>query len=200
MLVLDCRKNTHENDGMLKTFIELAIGHIENLIRLEEVKEINQINKFKTIQKTLGKNPNRYRISSEALFRRIASGKGISSINPIIDFNNYMSLYSFLPCGCYDSTEIQGNVIMRRGAKDENIPTLSKGNFNVEGSVVLSDFLGVFGSPINDSVRSKITPKTDSFYMIFYSATEINSQKILKEFDKVAKFAGVELLSSQMVG
>lgn len=42
--------------------------------------------------KACGKDPGRYRISSEALYRRLKQGKGLYAINSVVDANNIASL------------------------------------------------------------------------------------------------------------
>ncbi|WP_418889350.1 phenylalanine--tRNA ligase beta subunit-related protein [Porcincola intestinalis] len=44
-------------------------------------------------------NPNKYFCSIEALFTRIAKGKGVPHINPVVDLGNAISLKYTLPMG-----------------------------------------------------------------------------------------------------
>ncbi|HEY8893070.1 MAG TPA: phenylalanine--tRNA ligase beta subunit-related protein [Clostridium sp.] len=69
--------------------------HIEELASLPRIKEGREI------YKKLGKVPSKYRLSSEALIRRILQGKGVYKINNIVDINNLISLKSKFPVGYF---------------------------------------------------------------------------------------------------
>lgn len=53
------------------------INNIQKTFTLENLKEQINIKTSREAYKTLGKEPSRYRVSSEALIRRIIQGKGL---------------------------------------------------------------------------------------------------------------------------
>ncbi|MCF8231187.1 MAG: hypothetical protein K9J27_03280 [Bacteroidales bacterium] len=61
---------------------------IEDIASLQPVKDTRQA------YKALGKKPARYRVSSEALHRRIIQGKGLYFINNVVDITNLVSIRS----------------------------------------------------------------------------------------------------------
>ena len=198
MLCVEGSVATDKESSIMSRMV-LAESHIQNNMSLDTFAQDSRINNFREALRQLGRNPNRHRISSEALFRRVLQGKQINSINPIVDLNNYMSLYSFLPVGSYDCAKISNEVSMRVGSQNETMSTISKGDFNISGSILLSDFEGAFGSPINDSTRSMVTDQTTDFLMVFYAVEHFDVEKIMNELNVSAPRAGVKISSSSFV-
>ena len=69
-----------------------------------------------------GKDPGRWRVSSEALYRRGRQGKDLYRINSVVDVNNIVSLETGLSLGSYDIDHLQGAVVLRRGRPGESNP------------------------------------------------------------------------------
>lgn len=70
-----------------------------------EGKEWNQIPGVKGSRlayKAFGRNPGRYRVSSEALLRRVRRLDPLYHINTVVDVNNLISIQSGLSVGSYD--------------------------------------------------------------------------------------------------
>ncbi len=65
--------------------------------------------------RALGKDPSRYRPSSEALLRRVAQGKPLFAVNSLVDANNLVSLTSRFPAGAYDLAALPGGIVLRIG-------------------------------------------------------------------------------------
>ena len=69
--------------------------------------------------KACGKDPGRYRISSEALYRRLKQGKGLYAINSVVDANNIASLETGFSLGSYTLGNLRGDITFRRGLPGE---------------------------------------------------------------------------------
>lgn len=70
-----------------------------------EGKEWNQIPGVKGSRlayKAFGRKPGRYRVSSEALLRRVRRLDPLYRINIVVDVNNLISIQSGLSVGSYD--------------------------------------------------------------------------------------------------
>ncbi|UTW58570.1 hypothetical protein KFE96_17390 [Kordiimonas sp. SCSIO 12603] len=126
------------------------------------------INAVRTAFKTLGKDPSRYRPSSEALTRRVLAGKNLYLVNNIVDCGNLVSLMTGVPVGCYDADKISGDITLRKGHEGESYPSVSKGNINIENLPLLADDNGSFGTPFSDSARTAITPETTKLLFVLY--------------------------------
>ena len=67
--------------------------------------------------KAFGRNPGRYRVSSEALLRRVRRLDPLYRINTVVDVNNLISIQSGLSVGSYDIEQIKGDVLLRKARK-----------------------------------------------------------------------------------
>ncbi|RMB02778.1 B3/B4 domain-containing protein [Eilatimonas milleporae] len=118
--------------------------------------------------KTFGKDPSRYRPSSEALTRRALTGKGIGPVNTVVDTGNIISLMTGLPVGAYDARWINGDVRCRIAGENETYDGIGRGAVNLGGLLVLSDADGPFGSPFSDSGRTAVTDTTENLAFVLY--------------------------------
>ena len=66
-----------------------------------KVKNAPKIQPYREAFRAIGINPNRYQCSIEALLDRIAKGKGMPQINPIVDLGNAVSLKYRIPIGAH---------------------------------------------------------------------------------------------------
>ena len=146
---------------------------------------------YKTALTRLGRNPNRYRISSDALLRR-ARKDGVPHILPLVDLNNLLSLRSGLPIGCYDQARIEGGIVFRQGREGEGMATLGKGEMDVARLPLLADDAGPFGSMVSDSVRCRVTEATAAPFFVMYGYGEADEAALAALItDAVARAGGV---------
>ena len=134
--------------------------------------ELSWINKRPAIvanrklYKALGKDPNRYRVSSETLCRRIVKGLGIYKINTLVDLINLVSIGSGYSIGGFDSDKIVGDTItLGVGEAGEKYEGIGRGLLNVEGLPLYRDAVGGIGSPTSDEERTKLTLSTSNIQM-----------------------------------
>ncbi|MDO5536439.1 MAG: phenylalanine--tRNA ligase beta subunit-related protein [Desulfovibrionaceae bacterium] len=118
--------------------------------------------------KACGADPGRYRVSSEALYRRVRQGKDLYRISSVVDANNLVSLETGFSLGSYDLGRIEGGILLRRGREGEYYTGIGKGEVPLCSMPLLSDRLGAFGSPVSDSPRSRITAETASVLTVIY--------------------------------
>lgn len=110
------------------------------------------------------------RSSIEALLKRVEKGNEISSINPLVDLYNSISLKYAMPCGAEDSDTFVG--ILRLGiteggdefyliGEEENTPTLP-------GELCYKDDAGAVCRCFNwrDGKRTMVTDKTKNAFLI----------------------------------
>ncbi len=115
--------------------------------------------------RALGKDPTRYRLSSDSLFRRIAKNQGLYQVNTVVDINNLLSLQSGHSIGAYDVSKIQGDILMRPGLEGEPYEGIGRGLLNIAGLPVLVDDQGPFGSATSDSPRTMVTNQTQKLML-----------------------------------
>lgn len=115
-----------------------------------------------------GKDPGRYRVSSEALLRRIRQGKELYRINSVVDVNNFISLTSGFSLGAYDRDRLEEPLVLRCGREGESYEGIGKGSVNLAGMPLLADARGPVGSPCSDSPRAMITGATRRCLCLVY--------------------------------
>ena len=135
-------------------------------IAISDIKDIPQIKSSRDAYRNLGKEPARYRLSAEALHRRIIKGKDLYQINNVVDLINLSSIKTGYSIGGYDLDKIQDKIIFDTGKSDEKYIAIGRGALNIENLPVFKDNIGAFGSPTSDSERTKITEKTRKIMLI----------------------------------
>lgn len=149
----------------LWTVINATLLEIRSSLEIEQISKIPAIASSRKAYKVSGKDPARYRLSSEALLRRVVSGKGLYHINNIVDQLNLVSVCTGFSIGGYDAGKINGDVSFGI-ATDEPYVGIGRGTLNIEGLPVFRDVLGAFGTPTSDSERTCVTENTKRFLMI----------------------------------
>ncbi len=133
---------------------------------MESISKIPAIAASRKAYKICGKDPARYRLSAEALLRRVVSGKGLYQISNVVDQLNLVSIGSGFSIGGYDANQIQGDVIFGIGRVNESYSGIGRGELNIEGLPVFRDNLGAFGTPTSDSPRTEVSEQTTRFLMV----------------------------------
>lgn len=125
---------------------------------LEEISALPNVAAARKAYRSCGKDPARYRLSSEALLRRVVQGKGLYKVNNIVDINNLISMKYHFSIGAFDRDCIEFPVVFRVGEAGEPYEGIGRGELNIENLPVLADKQGPFGSPTSDSMRTKTHP------------------------------------------
>lgn len=153
-------------------------------LKLEELTSNLRIKAGREAYKSLGKSPSKYRLSSEALMRRVLQGKGIYRVNNIVDINNLISIKSKFPVGSYDLNNIGSSLTLDRAKEGEKYKGIGKDLINIECLPVLIDEKGPFGSPTSDSVRAMVKDSSKEIIMCIYS---FSGEEELKNYLEEAK-------------
>ncbi|MCT4615612.1 MAG: phenylalanine--tRNA ligase beta subunit-related protein [Marinifilaceae bacterium] len=144
--------------------------------KIEDIAKIPAIYNTRLAYKAFGKQPARYRVSSEAMLRRIVQGKGLYYINNIVDVNNYVSVKTGYGICCFDKEKIIGdNIEFCLSPEGESYKGIGKNDINISKLPVFKDSLGYFGSPTSDSQRTMITNDTKSILFVIVSFSEKTS-------------------------
>lgn len=175
---------------------DFAANHI-----VEDISQLQAIKDSRKAYKLLGKDPARYRLSSEALLRRIVKEKGIYKINNIVDINNLISIQSHYSICTFDISKLNPPITFTIGTKEDEYYGIGRGLLNIENLPVFEDQLGKFGSPTSDSERVKITNETTSISMNIISFSGIdNLNTYLDQLkDNLIQFAEAENLQTAII-
>ncbi len=166
---LQCQVYVKDSCEDLLNELEQCAQNLINQLSLEEIANLPRIKDARETYKKLGKSPSKYRISSEALLRRILQKKGIYKINNIVEINNLISLKSHFSVGSYNLSAIESPICLTIGEKNQSYKGIGKEQINIENLPVLTDSLSTFGSPTSDSERAMITKNANNILMCIYS-------------------------------
>ena len=141
----------------------------EAVIGKYELLEINKrpaVSQTRTLYRALGKDPNRYRVASEALCRRVIRGLGLYRIDTLVDLINLVSMKSGYPISGLDADKLVGDTLtMGVGEEGEEYNGIGRGLLNISGMPVYRDSLGGVATPTSDEERTKITIETRTLQM-----------------------------------
>ena len=165
------------------------------------INEIPNIKESRQAYKAFGKDPSRYRVSSEALIRRIGQGKGLYEVNTVVDVNNLISIQSGFSAGSYDASKIGKELIFRVGREYETYKGIGKDEIKIDGLPVLADDEGAIGSSTSDSERAMITGDTTEVLTLIYSFSENQDLERAMEYGSayLEKYAGAKNLQCWIV-
>ena len=196
-LVLGCISCTvfiSEDNQELWQEIETECKLIESTTVLDQVGSHPAIRASRLAYRLCGKDPARYRLSSEALMRRAVKGNPLYHINNVVDLVNLVSLKTCLSIGGYDAEKIAGEVTFDIGMKNEPYEAIGRGELNIEYLPVFRDTLSPFGSPTSDSVRTSVTGETTKFLMVIigFSGEEQTRETVELSTRLLRKYAGAD--------
>ena len=141
----------------------------------DSIKDMPSIQATRQAYKKCGKDPSRYRPSSEALCRRILRGIPLYQIDTLVDLINLASINCGHSIGGFDLDKIQGDeLVLGIGKAGEPYEGIGRGELNIEGMPVYRDAVGGVGTPTSDNERTKITAGTTRLLTILnaYSGKE----------------------------
>ena len=128
---------------------------------VDSIMEMPAIQATRQAYKKCGKDPSRYRPSSEALCRRILRGIPLYQIDTLVDLINLASIYSGNSIGGFDRDKIQGDrLVLGIGRAGEPYEGIGRGTLNIEGMPVYRDAIGGIGTPTSDHERTKMSIDT----------------------------------------
>ena len=158
------------------------------------VNDIPNIKESRMAYKAFGKDPSRYRVSSEALIRRIGQGKGLYEVNTVVDVNNLISIESGFSVGSYDTSQIADELVFRIGRDGETYKGIGKEEIKIDALPVLADEKGAVGSSTSDSERAMITENAKEVLTLIYSFSDNQDlEKALESGRKyLEKYAGAK--------
>lgn len=167
VLVIACDvKNTISDEQLWKEITEEEIT-VRASMKLEEINKWQPVFATRQAYKRLGKDPNRYRPSAEALRRRILRELPLYKVDTLVDLINLLSIRSGYSIGGFDASKIVGNeLVLGVGREGENYQGIGRGDLNIAGLPVYRDAQGGIGTPTSDEERTKINLDTSRLLMI----------------------------------
>ena len=157
--------NTVSDEQLWKEITEMET-HIRTTCKLEDINKFPPIQATRQAYKRLGKDPNRYRPSAEALRRRILRELPLYKIDTLVHIINLLSIQSGYSIGGFDAGKIDGDLVLGVGREGEIYHGIGRGELNIAGLPVYRDNQGGVGTPTSDEERTKIDMNTGKLLMI----------------------------------
>lgn len=177
----------------IDALLEEAVALAESRFAGKRVKEEPDILPYRAAFQALGVNPNKYMCSIEALFTRIAKGKGMPRINPLVDLNNAVSLEHTLPMGTHDlgasplDIEVrfarEGDVFLPFGGGETETPEAGELVYAVGREIRTRRWTW------RQSEQGKIGPDTGYVFFPIDGFTDFNRDRVLAARDRLAALA-----------
>ena len=175
-------KDENQYKDMLSQEEKEALTHLPNVeFSSNEVIKVwrDAFKKFKTKKGA--------RSSIEALLKRVSTGKGLGTINPLVDIYNSISLKYAMPCGGEDMDKFIGDIRLTKATGDESFITLGsdKSEPPYEGEIVYKDDEGAICRCWNwrESVRTMLTEDTKNAFLCI----ELVDENREKDFENALK-------------
>ena len=157
--------NTPYNEALWERINQFVALYREQYTT-DSIKSMPAIQATRAAYKACGKDPSRYRPSSEALCRRILRGIPLYQIDTLVDLINLASIRSGHSIGGFDADKIQGDtLVLGIGKANEPYEGIGRGELNIEGMPVYRDAVGGVATPTSDEERTKITIDTCTLQM-----------------------------------
>lgn len=190
-----------KNEEMWKYLKRDIFKKVKDAIFDYGINEIPNIRESRAAYKAFGKDPSRYRVSSEALVRRIGQGKGLYEVNTVVDVNNLISVESGFSVGSYDTSKIEDDLVFRIGREGETYKGIGKDEIHIDCLPVLSDEKGAIGSSTSDSERAMITEEAAEVLTLIYSFSENEDLEVALDYGKkyLETYAGAQDVEAWIV-
>ena len=189
---IDNGKSYPTVDALLDESIAAAAAHFEG----KKVKEEPEILPYREAFRALGINPNKFMCSIEALFTRIAKGKGFPEISPVVDFGNAVSLKYRLPIGAHDMGTVSRALEVRHAQPGDSFVPFGGGEAETpepDEVVYVSDGqVRTRRWTWRQSEIGKITPETTDLLFPIDGFTSLNLDRVLAARAELAE--GLERL------
>lgn len=149
--------------------ITAAAARVRETTPMEMVNKRPSVAAIRAAYKALGKEPNRYRPSSEALCRRCVKGLELYRSLAVIDLINLISVLTGHSIGGFDLDKVQGDTVrLGVGREGEPYEAIGRGQLNIHCLPVIRDAAGGIGTPTSDNDRTKLSPETTALLMTIH--------------------------------
>ena len=179
-----------EDSSVINEKINELEQTINNQYSLEDVLQIPSIKNARDSYKKLGKDPSRYRLACESLFRRLVKGNGLYRVNNVVDAGNVLSIELAKSTAVLDYDKLQGDIYIRIGTADDIYYGIGRGLINVTNIPLYVDDVSPFGSPTSDTERTSITMDTKKILLMVICFDDLDKDIIknisLDIFEKYA--------------
>lgn len=183
--------DNHGENAEIRRLLEQSIAAASQRFDGKKVKEEADILPYREAFRALGINPNKYLCSIEALFTRIAKGKGMPQINPVVDLGNAISLKYTLPIGAHDLKDAGEDICVRFAREDD---TFLPFGGEAEETPEVGEAVYAVGSQVRtrrwtwrQSEHGKIEADTSYVFFPIDGFSDVNQECVLRARDELAR-------------
>jgi DNA/RNA-binding domain of Phe-tRNA-synthetase-like protein len=152
-------------DSRIDQLIEEIEYEVHSSIDIKDVVNLEIIKDGRDAYKKYGKDPSRYRLAVESLYRRLSKGNKLYRINNLVDLGNILSIKTRKSIAVLDYHKINNDILIRLGTSSDEYYGIGRGKINIENIPLYEDDLGPFGSGTSDTERTMITNKTNKILL-----------------------------------
>lgn len=186
--------------GLAEEMAQVADGVKDTMVNAD-LKELLPLKDGRAAYRLLGKDPTKYRISSEKLLRRAIKGQRMPEINSVVDVSNIVSMVSGHSVGTYDADKIGSDLIFTVGHEGESYQSLGSQVINIDALPIFKDEKGPFGSTTTDSARAIVDEGTVKIVMniiSFSGEKDLNDHMMFAE-ELLVKYCNAEAIIKQII-
>ncbi len=193
---VNVRGTNPELEGVIQKLIEETSSAFQG----QKLSEFPPVEKVRRLFSRCGIDPTKHRPSPEALARRVLRGDPFPRINTVVDIGNFIQLKYFTPLGLHDFQTLKPPIILRIGKAEDSYLAIGNRPMNACDRIVAVDTEGIFGSPIADSERARITSSTTQVLVIFYVPSDfVLSGPMQEMIQKISRFSSGEVMEEGVI-
>lgn len=166
--VMTCGVSVYDEPA-ITDLIQNLEHKINTEIDIKDVVNLPIIIDGRNAYKAYGKDPSRYRLATESLYRRLSKGNKLYRINNVVDLGNVLSIETRKSVAVLDADKIQGDVLIRLGLETDDYEGIGRGSINISNIPLYEDEVGPFGSVTSDTERTMIRPTTKNILLFIIS-------------------------------
>lgn len=183
-----------KRDESLDQLIHDIEIEMDEKYNIEDVIKIPTILSARNAYKAFGKDPSRYRLAVESLFRRLSKGNRLYRINNAVDLGNVLSLRTEKSIAVLDKDKIEGDILIRLGKDTDEYYGIGRGKLNITNVPLYEDNISPFGSSTSDTERTMITNETRNIllFIIAFNGEQDLDKDIETCKELYSTYAGVK--------
>lgn len=173
----------------------------------EEINQFPTIVAYRNLFKKFGADWHSHRPSPEALLRRLAQGKGLYTVNTLVDAYNLAVIETKLGMSAMDLDQLQLPVTLRTAQSNEQILLLGEQTPSTvqEGSLIYADTQNILTMDFNyrDSDHTKVTTDTKNILLFIDGCQGIETGEIESGLQRatslIQQYCGGEVTLAQII-
>lgn len=171
--------------------MESLVEKVQQSVGPQPVSQLPKIAAWREAYRTFGVKAKDYPSSIESLYKRSAKGE-VTSISPLVDIYNYISIKYILPAGGEDIDKIVGNLELTYASDQELAITVlgrNEAQAPAPGEVIYKDNEGTICRRWNwrEAARTMLTDDTQNCILVLEALNPTTDKELLAAQDELGK-------------